>query len=128
MPASTGPNPSPAPTPTPRPGDLRQAITRRAREIYERSGKLQGRDVQNWIQAEAEIQREHGLGPRRAAVKIRVDGVEYIGEYNPATAGGYVPGEFAPKDPVPVRFDGAKMYVKRPNGKELETQIVKKFG
>jgi Protein of unknown function (DUF2934) len=125
MPASADHNPGP-PSAI-RSTDLQQAITRRAGEIYERSGRVPGRDVQNWIQAEAEIQREFAQGSRRAAVKVRVDGVEYIGEYNRAL-GGYVPGEFAPEDPVPVRFDGNKMYVKRPNGKELETKIVKKVG
>ena len=41
-----------------------------------------------------------------------------------AAADGYTPGEFAPGDPIPVRLEGDKMYVKRPNGKELETTIV----
>jgi hypothetical protein len=126
MPASTDQKSKSLPSAF-RQGDLRQAITRRAREIYERSGKLQGRDVQNWIQAEAEIQSEYAQPSRRAAVKVRVDGVDYIGEYNPAP-GGYIPGEFTSEEPVPVRFDGDKMYVKRPNGKELETRIVKKVG
>jgi hypothetical protein len=125
MPASTDHDTSP-PSPI-RPTELQQAITRRAREIYERSGRIPGRDNENWIQAEAEIQREYSQRSPRAAVKVRVDGVEYIGEYNPA-ASGYLPGEFAPEDPVPVRFDGDRMYIKRPNGKELETKIVKKVG
>ena len=37
-------------------------------------------------------------------------------------------GEFGADASVPVRFHGDKMFVKRPNGKELETTIVKQTG
>jgi len=43
-----------APTP-PQPADLHEAIRRRAEEIYVRSGRIPGRDVENWAQAEREI-------------------------------------------------------------------------
>src|SRR5579863_64228 len=33
--------------------DVNQAIRRRAEEIYERNGKLPGRDLHNWAQAES---------------------------------------------------------------------------
>ena len=108
--------------------DLHEAITRRAREIYEKSGRLSGRDLQNWTQAETEILHEFGYtSARKSAIKVKVNGVEYIGEYAPA-AGGYTPGEFSPADPVSVRFEGEKMYIKRPNGQELETKIVRRVG
>jgi hypothetical protein len=42
---SSGPNPS------------HQEIAERARAIYEKSGRIPGRDVQNWLQAEAELRR-----------------------------------------------------------------------
>jgi Protein of unknown function (DUF2934) len=107
--------------------DLSKAIAQRAREIYEQSGRIPGRDVENWCQAEAQIRREYEQSRSRAgAIKVRVNGLEYIGEYSAASAGGYKPGEFAAADPVPVRFEGDKMYVRRPNGKELETRIVRK--
>lgn len=32
-----------------------QDIARRAREIYEQNGRVSGRDLQNWLQAEAEL-------------------------------------------------------------------------
>jgi DUF2934 family protein len=109
--------------------DLHEAITRRAREIYEDSGRIPGRDLQNWSQAEAEVMSElANRSPRRAAIMIKINGVEYIGEYSLAQAGGYTPGEFSPADQVSVRFEGEKMFVKRPNGQELETRIVKRVG
>jgi len=106
--------------------DLHELIRRRAEEIYERSGKIRGRDVENWTQAEEEIRREAArYAGRRIAVVVKVNGVDYVGEYTFTAADGYAPGEFAAGDSVAVRFDEDKMYVKRPNGKELETRVVK---
>jgi hypothetical protein len=107
--------------------DLQEAIRRRAEEIYIRNGRIPGRDAENWAQAEKEILTEAVSSDRRAVV-VRVKGVQYLGEYDAASADGYTPGEFAKGEPVPVRFDGDKMFVKRPNGKELETTIVKALG
>jgi hypothetical protein len=111
------------------PPSLQEAIRRRAEEIYIRNGRVPGRDAENWAQAEQEILRESaGSKTRKMAIIVRVKGTEYIGEYNPETSDGYVPGEFGSGTPVSVRFHGDKMFVKRPNGKELETTIVKKRG
>ena len=106
--------------------DQHEAIRRRAEEIYIRNGRIPGRDLENWTQAEQEIIHEvaeHSV--RRTAIVVKVDGVQYVGEYAIDSADGYTPGEFTKGVPVPVRFDGDKMFVRRPNGKELETRIVK---
>ena len=107
---------------------LHEAIRQRAEEIYIRSGRISGRDVENWSQAEQEIKLEAERATRRKAVVVRVNGVQYFGEYHPEACDGYQPGEFGKGKVVPVRFEGNKMFVKRPNGKELETTIVKKIG
>ncbi len=120
--AANTPNPWPTPA-----ADQHEAIRRRAEEIYIRNGRIPGRDVENWAQAEQEILRESAQPPiRRTAIIVKVNGEEYVGEYDPATSDGYVPGEFGPGTSVPVRFHDDKMFVKRPNGKILETTIVKK--
>ena len=110
-------------------GSARQeAIRRRAEEIYIRSGKIPGHDLENWAQAEQEIKREAaGTSPLKAVV-VRVNGVQYFGEYQLEDCDGYQPGELGKGKVVPVRFAGDKMFVKRSNGKELETTIVKKIG
>jgi hypothetical protein len=110
-------------------GELREAMRRRAEEIYEKSGRIPGRDLQNWFLAEAEIRRETATrSPRKAAVVVKVEGVQYIGEYDSALALGYAPGEFIAGDPVRVRFESGKMFVLRPNGQHLETTIVNTAG
>jgi Protein of unknown function (DUF2934) len=113
----------------PLPDRLREAIRRRAEEIYIRGGKKPGRDLENWAQAEEEIVAEWAtLHSHRPSIVVNVNGVEYFGEYDPGSAVGYVPGEFGPGDLIPVRFEGEKMFVTRPNGRELETAIVKRIG
>ena len=108
--------------------DLQAAIRRRAEEIYERSGRVPGRDMENWTQAEQEVRSEAArYAGRRTAVVVKVNGVEYVGEYTFTAADGYAPGEFAAGDPVAVRFEEDRMYVKRANGKELETRIVQTY-
>jgi Protein of unknown function (DUF2934) len=119
-PASRKPWPEP-------PADMHAAIGRRAEEIYARNGKASGHDLQNWIQAEAEIFHESVRVPtKRAAIVIKVNGIQYVGEYDAISAAGYAP-EFAAGEPVPVRFDGNKMFILRANRTELETDIVKKL-
>ena len=119
-----------APNPWPiAPADQHEAIRQRAEEIYIRNGRIPGRDLENWAQAEQEIVHESAPAPvRRTAIVVRVNGTEYIGEYSAASSDGYVPGEFGSSGTVPVRFHGDKMFIKRPNGKILETTIVKKNG
>jgi hypothetical protein len=107
--------------------DHHEAIRRRAEEIYIRNGRISGRDLENWVQAETEILREAEAHSHRAAVVIKVSGVRYVGEYSVDAAAGYAPGEFAAGDPVTVRFDADKMFVRRNGGGELQTTIVKRI-
>lgn len=108
--------------------DLQGAIRGRAEEIYESSGKIPGRDIDNWMQAEREIRGEiTQQAGRRTAVVVNVNGIDYVGEYQFTSSDGYEPGEFAAGDPVAVRFEENKIYVKRQNGRELETRIVKTY-
>ena len=119
---------SPKPWPIP-PSELQEAVRRRAQEIYEASGRIAGRDAENWRQAEAEISREYAERfARKPAIVVKVEGVRYVGEYSPVMSDGYAPGEWGPGEPVSVRFQGDKMYARRPNGKELETRIVRSAG
>jgi hypothetical protein len=106
--------------------DLHEAIRCRAEEIYIQSGRIPGHDVENWTQAEHEILEQVAKRDRRAAIVVRVNGVKYVGEYQPASSDGYVPGEIGVGASVAVRLEGDKMYVRRTNGKELVTRIVRK--
>ena len=107
---------------------VQEAIRRRAAELFERSGRLVGHDGENWLQAEAEIVRELSIHPVRRAVVVNVQGVVYTGEYEPTSAQGYTPGEWTPGDPIPIRLAGDQLYLRRPNGRELQTTIIKRIG
>lgn len=119
--------PPAAKTPSPWPTDPHEAIRRRAEEIYIRNGRIPGRDIENWAQAEQEILRESSPpATRRTAIVVKVNGVQYVGEYDLASSEGYLPGEFAPGAAVHIRFHGDKMFIQRPDGRLLETTIVQK--
>jgi len=107
---------------------LQEAIRRRATELFLKGGEIDGHDTENWYQAEAEILRESAGTPLRRAIVVNVQGVVYTGEYECTSADGYIPGEWKPGDPVPVRLAGDKLYLRRPNGHELQTTIVKRIG
>ncbi len=107
---------------------LLEAIRRRATELYRRRGAVEGHDAENWYQAEAEIIRESVARPARRAVVVNVQGVVYTGEYESNSADGYAPGEWQAGDPVSIRLAGDKLYLRRRNGRELQTTIVKRIG
>src|SRR5271167_1458049 len=107
---------------------LQEAIRHRATELFQRGGAVEGHDAENWYQAEAEILRESTGSPLRRAIVVNIRGVVYTGEYDCTSADGYLPGEWKPGDPVPVRLTGDKLYLQRPNGRELKTHIVKRIG
>ncbi len=74
---------------------------------------------------EAIRRRESAQGrTRKTAIVLRVSG-EYIGEYIAESSDGYSPAEFGRGASVPVRFYGDKMFLKRANGRILESKIVK---
>jgi hypothetical protein len=105
-----------------------EAIRRRATQLYQRSGAVAGHDEENWFRAEAEILREATLHRLRRAVIVNVQGVVYTGEYDCDSADGYTPGEWNAGDPIPVRISGEKLSLRRANGRELQTRIVKRIG
>jgi hypothetical protein len=106
--------------------DVENAIRRRAEKLYEAGGRAQGHEVEDWLQAEAEILREVECPPKLARVAVRFERATYIGEYDAQQCDGYTRGEFRAGAPVELRFVGQTMFVKRPNGKELETKVVRK--
>jgi len=120
--AARSPNPQPRPS-----ADQHEAIRKRAEEIYIRNGRIPGHDTENWAQAEKEILRESAAHSTRKAIVVRVRGTQYVGQYSPEASDGYIPGEFGPRTSIPVQFQGNKMLVKRPNGKLLETLVVKRI-
>jgi hypothetical protein len=116
------------PGPESHPPQVLEAIRRRATELFQDGGSVDGHDLDNWCQAEAEVLREISTHAVRRAVVINLGGVVYTGEYDCTAADDYAPGEWKPGDPVPVRLAGDRLYLRRPNGRELQTTIVKRIG
>jgi hypothetical protein len=108
--------------------ELQKAIRKRAAELYWRSGATAGQDVDNWRRAEAEILREIAGHFPYPAIVVNVEGVVYTGEYDLAAADGYLPGEWKAGDRVPIRLEGERLFLRRPNGRILETTIIKRIG
>ena len=105
------------------------AIRRRATELFRESGRLVGRDAENWYRAEAEILRESGTHLiRRRRGRRMSKALSTPGSTNRTSADGYTPGEWNPGDPVQVRVAGDKLFLRRPDGRELQTSIVKRIG
>ncbi|MCE9625974.1 MAG: hypothetical protein K8R69_11085 [Deltaproteobacteria bacterium] len=58
-------------------------------------------------------------------ISVQAGDLVYVGEYTPMFYGK--PGDWIIGDPIDVRFDGGKMILRKPNGKELKTKVVKRI-
>ena len=102
-----------------------EAIRHRAQQMFEQRGCIPGHEVEDWLRAEAELRRE-SASRKSAHVVINLEAVTYTGEYDPANCDGYHPGELAPGTRTRIRLVQDRMFIQRPNGKELEATIVKR--
>jgi|SRR3954462_9620371 len=109
------------------PGQARQsrmeAVRQRAQRLFEESGRVAGRDQENWLRAEAEINAEACACGKPAYVVIKFKGVTYTGEYDALTT-DYRPGELAGA-PVKMNLESETMIITRSNGMQLTARIVK---
>jgi hypothetical protein len=107
--------------------DPRQPLRHRGegRRVGAGQAELEWQDCR---EGEAEVLRESGTCLTRASVVINLEGVVYTGEYDFATAGDYMAGEWQGGDRIPVRLAGDRLYLRRPDGRELETQVVRRIG
>lgn len=106
---------------------IHDAIARRARERWQERGCVDGHTEEDWAQAESEIHSQLAAGKactRRLVVKA--DNLFYIAEYDSSAAASYDPGELQRGEQVQLHFEGEKMWLKLPGGRELETRIIRK--
>jgi hypothetical protein len=110
------------------PRALRQAIEQRARELYEQRGRVNGHQLEDWLQAEAEVTQ--AMAPRQerrpASIVVRVGDLIYTGEYDAAACGDYTPGNLKKGQPITVLVKEDKLLINLPGGGQLVTTIVKK--
>jgi hypothetical protein len=63
-----------------------EEIARRAQAIFEQSGRVPGRDMQNWLEAEKQLTAASKTGPQaRAAVKMNGRNAAPVTASAPAT-------------------------------------------
>ena len=130
---------------------VRKKIARRARELYELRGCVDGYALEDWVQAEREVMNQLAkeeaapensnlpadtrapstsgpqLGRKTATIAVRVGTFVYTGEYETNRCTSYKPGTLRKGQPIEIRFDQDKMFIELPDGRELETRIVKKI-
>jgi hypothetical protein len=107
---------------------VHDAIVRRARELWEQRGRVDGHADEDWAQAEAEIKQQLGHSRRvtPAFLAVKANGCVYTCRYDRSTD-AYRPGDLNPGEPVRLRFEGEKLYLKF-HDSELETTIVRRTG
>jgi hypothetical protein len=107
---------------------LHEAITRRAHELWELRGRVDGHADEDWARAKAEVLRwwPRASAPKPAFIVVKVGEFSYTAEYDPQHCPYYRPGDLGRGTRVPVRFEDDHMYVKLQNGRELETKIVRR--
>ena len=108
--------------------EVHQAIVRRARELWEQRGRIDGHATEDWAQAEAEIRQQ--LAPSRDAssafLSVQSQAFVYTCRYDRNCA-AYRPGDFAPGDPIRFRVADGKLFLKLSDSQELETTIIRKI-
>jgi hypothetical protein len=108
--------------------EVQQAIVRRARELWEQRGRIDGYATEDWAQAEAEI-REQLAASRDASpafLSVQSQAFVYTCRYD-RNCVAYRPGDFAPGDPIRFRVADGKLYLKLTDSHELETTIIRKI-
>jgi Protein of unknown function (DUF2934) len=106
---------------------IHEAVEKRARELWELSGRRDGHADEDWKQAEREIRSRVATpgqhGNRRIIVKVGE--VTYTGEYDPATAGSYHPGDLQPGAEIRIQFQDDCMLLKLADGRQLQAKIIR---
>lgn len=107
---------------------VHDAIVRRARELWEQRGRVDGHADEDWAQAEAEV-RQQLAQPKVASpafLAVKANGYVYTCRYD-RNSDIYQPGDLVAGEAIRLRIDGDKLYLKV-RDRELETTIVRRAG
>lgn len=108
--------------------EIHEAITRRARELWELRGRVDGHAEEDWAQAEAEVMKAMAGAstPKKAFIAVKIGQFIYTGEYDARQSDVYRPGDLNRGEPTAIHFEGEKMFLRLKGGRELATRIVKR--
>jgi Protein of unknown function (DUF2934) len=107
---------------------VHEAVVRRARELWEQRGRVDGHAGEDWAEAEAEV-RQQLAQPKVASpafLAVKANGYVYTCRYD-RNSDAYKPGDLAPGETIRLRFEGEKIYMSF-RDHELETTIVRRAG
>jgi|SRR5581483_11706717 len=106
---------------------IQEAIAQRARELWETRGRRDGHAEEDWKQAELEIRSrlDATVPPAKRRIVIKAGDTIYTGEYDPATADWYRPGDLKPGAEIRLQFQDDLMVLNLPPGRQLRARIVK---
>ena len=106
---------------------LHELIVRRARELWELRGRLDGHADEDWAQAEEEVRKQYAEPqfPSTAFLSVKGQHFIYTCRYQRNCA-DYRPGDIAPGQTIRFRIEDGKLYLKLGEGRELESTIVSK--
>jgi Protein of unknown function (DUF2934) len=107
---------------------IHDRIVRRARELWEQRGRVDGHAEEDWAQAEAEVRQQlaQPKATSQAFLAVKSNGYVYTCRYD-RNSDVYKPGDLAVGESVRLRFEGEKLYL-RFHDHELETTIVRRAG
>jgi len=107
---------------------LHEAVERRARELWEERGRVDGHADEDWVQAEREVTEAWNSKGRNkvAFMAVKFDDEIYTLEYEPSASDCYQPGDLQPGEKLEIRIEGDHMSVALPNGKDLNARILRK--
>ncbi len=111
-----------------RESSIHEVIAQRARELWELGGRREGHAEEDWKQAESEIRTQLAahVQVRRRRIVVKTASVIYTGEYDPAAANWYHPGDLRTGSEIQLHFHGDLMIIKFPAGKQLEAKITRR--
>ena len=104
-----------------------EATVRRARELWELRGRIDGHAEEDWAQAEAEVRKQMGetRPASQAFLSIKGQRFVYTCRYD-RNGAAYHPGDIVPGQTIRFRVVEGKLFLKVGDNRELETTVIKK--
>jgi DUF2934 family protein len=104
-----------------------EATVRRAHELWELRGRIDGHAEEDWAQAEAEVRKQWAQTrpASQAFLSIKGERFVYTCSYD-RNGAAYHPGDIVPGQTIRFRVVEGKLFLKLGDNRELETTVIRK--